>query len=408
MKQNLQLYIHIPFCLRKCYYCDFLSAPLDDLTRKAYLSALNQEIKQMSWIGEPFLVDTVFIGGGTPSLLHARDLEAILSSLKETFSFASPCEISIEANPGTLNKKKLKDLRAAGFNRLSLGLQSTDNTELALLGRIHTYEVFLENYHWAREASFTNINVDLMSALPGQSLKSWQSTLSKIAELNPEHISAYSLIIEENTPFFELYSQEDKLRSEGKSPKLLPDEETERSMFHLSGQLLKEFGYEHYEISNYAKPSQACRHNIGYWTGVPYLGLGLGASSYLHGIRFQNTTQMNNYLKQSADTSCIKTCLSSQNKNFMSRLANYRKQAIQELDKEERMEEFMILGLRLLKGVSEKEFEERFGQTLKEIYGDTIHQMTKLGLLEKHEHFLKLTDKGVDVSNRVLAEFLIY
>lgn len=393
----MELYIHIPFCIRKCAYCDFLSGPADAQTQERYLTALKKEICLTGQQYAPKAkVETIFIGGGTPSAVDARWIQVLMNQVRESFQVDDDAEITMEANPGTLTAQKLSVYRQAGINRLSMGLQSTDDAELARLGRIHTYEEFLENYRLAREAGFTNINIDLMSALPGQTLASYEEGLRKVLALSPEHISAYSLIIEEGTPFWDRYGEEPQAR---KVPGewILPDEEEDRRMYHRTKEILAEFGYDRYEISNYARPGYACRHNAGYWTGVPYLGLGLGASSYEGDRRYSNTREMEEYLAVLMDESC--------DPKQVKKL--YRD--VQILTVEEQMEEFMFLGLRLTDGVKADVFQNRFGRSLQQVYGQVLKDMETKGLLEQtgDQNGWRLTQMGLDVSNYVLAEFLL-
>lgn len=373
--RELELYIHIPFCVKKCAYCDFLSGAASEERKHAYYKALLQEIRACGDYGE-YLVTSVFFGGGTPSILPGEWIGTILSELKQHFPFQEEAEITIEANPGTLDREKLVSYRAAGVNRISLGCQSADDRELQLLGRIHTWEDVLESYRLVREAGFENVNLDLMSALPGQTVESWKDTLQKVIALGPEHISAYSLIIEEGTPF---YDMQDKL--------MLPKEEDERQMYADTARILLEHGYEQYEISNYAKAGKRCRHNIGYWIGREYLGLGLGASSYLQHTRFHNVEDMDTYLEYSAQPKRIRA-------------------DIHELSVQEEMEEYMILGLRMTEGVSRQGFRERFRKNMEEVYGDVLKTYTETGHLILTDHMVRFSEKGVSVSNRILAEFL--
>lgn len=377
MKKNMELYIHIPFCVKKCAYCDFLSFPADEGTKRRYVEKLMEEMRTMGAVCRDNTVSTVFVGGGTPSILKGEWMEELFSVLRENFSLEPDAEISMEANPGTVTKEKLFSYRRAGINRLSFGLQSAKERELSALGRIHSFEDFLESFRAARECGFENITVDLMSALPGQTADSWMETLKRTAELSPEHISAYSLIVEEGTPFYEAYGSE-------AGRKLLPDEETEREMYHRTKAFLRECGYERYEISNYAKPGFACLHNIGYWTGVPYLGLGLGAASYLNGKRFSGHTDMETYLASAAGTY----------------------ENVVELTKKDMEEEFFFLGLRLTKGVSLAEFKERFGEDAAAVYPGVMERFVKEGAAVLSDGRFFLTDYGMDVSNYVMAEFL--
>lgn len=379
MEQNkkIELYVHIPFCVKKCDYCDFLSAPAGRDTQEQYVQALLHEIQtEGGRRKEP--VASVFIGGGTPSILEADLLEKILKALYRCFYIEKEAEVTIEANPGTLTLEKLRICRENGVNRLSLGLQSPDDIELASLGRIHDYQQFLESYQMAREAGFNNVNVDLMFGIPGQTRDGWEKSLRIVAALNPEHISAYSLIIEEGTPF-------------AARNLALPDEDTEYQMYEDTARILGEYGFEQYEISNYAKGGKACIHNIGYWTGVSYLGLGLGAASLMDGCRFTNTTSLERYTT------------ASRKPDFPD---NIRKDLIK-LTRQEQMEEFMFLGLRLRSGISKAEFAQRFGIPIEEIYGDVIRRYKELALLQEENGRIFLSRHGIHVSNTVMADFLL-
>lgn len=394
-KEELSLYIHIPFCVRKCGYCDFLSAPADEKARDRYVQALLMEIERYQGTETADRkIKTLYIGGGTPSILSVDQLDCIMQKIKYTFNFCDDIEASMEMNPGTASKEKCRALYQMGINRLSIGLQSTNDMELKTLGRIHSYEDFLNTYTWCREAGFQNINVDLMAALPYQTVESYTTGLRKIIRLAPEHISAYSLILEEGTPFYQKYNS-------GCYP--LPDEEQERLMYRETEQILAQAGYERYEISNYAKKGYACRHNLVYWQGGDYLGLGLGSSSYMDGVRFHNTTDLNTYVNQGAYV-----------------------EDREELSVQAKMEEFMFLGLRVMAGVSGTEFEKRFGKTMEDVYGDVLRKHEEEGLLqiERKEdrkeaaaaepakgktniEKVMLTTNGVDVSNYVFADFLL-
>ena len=378
MKNNrripLELYVHIPFCVRKCQYCDFLSGPSDEETKDRYIEALLKEIRAAEHT-EDYEIVSVFIGGGTPSALKAEAIASIMRTLQEQFFFCEDAEVTIEANPGTVDLEKLTIYRNVGINRLSLGLQSTDAEELKLLGRIHSYEEFLKSYEWAREAGFSNINIDLMFAIPGQTGEAWRQHLYQVAELNPEHISAYSLIIEEGTSFAQRELD-------------LPDEDTEYQMYEDTAEILERYGYRQYEISNYAKQGYMCRHNAGYWQRREYLGFGLGASSLYGGMRFSNTHQMQEYLKESRNPDQIR-------------------QDVTVLSRNERIEEFMFLGLRMTEGISEKKFEENFDVRLMDVYGDILQKYEETGFMEHIETKWRLTRKGIHVSNHILADFLL-
>ena len=409
--KELELYLHIPFCERKCAYCDFLSAPADLPVRISYIKKLQEEIAYYGAQYEEYQVSSIFFGGGTPTILEGYQLAAILETVKEHFNIATDAEITVECNPGTLTAGKAEKLVQAGFNRLSMGLQSADDRELQLLGRIHNFAQFLESYDLARKAGFQNINVDLMSALPGQTLKSWQDTLQKVTALRPEHISAYSLIIEEGTPFYERFAEDERIREEGGHPRLLPEEDVERQMYELTETFLQTKGYERYEISNYAKPGYECRHNCGYWIRKDYLGLGLGASSLVEHQRFQNTSDLKTYLEQEYSPQCegqderIAETIQLQEETGLTQTGHHIH--IETLDKKSEMEEFMFLGLRLMAGISRQQFEDTFRVTLESVYGEVLRKLKGEQLIEEVAGYVRLTEHGIDVSNYVLAEFLL-
>lgn len=381
MKKELELYIHIPFCVRKCAYCDFLSNPANQKMREAYVDALVKEIRAYKEMASDYVVTTIFLGGGTPSVLDGAQMKRIFAALREIFEVCPGAEITMEANPGTVTREKLKAYQEAGINRISFGLQSVNNEELKMLGRIHTYEEFLESYWLARECGFENINIDLISAIPKQTLKSWEETLTKVIQLDPEHISAYSLIIEEGTPFAKIYG-------EGcAGEKELPSEEEEREIYQRTEVLLGEAGYHRYEISNYAKDGKECRHNLGYWERKEYLGIGLGASSLINNMRFHNIEDLTSYI---------------QNSESLEKIQCER----ETLSETEQMEEFIFLGFRKMQGISENEFAEIFGQSIQACYGANIERLKQEGLLLEENGFLKLTKQGIDISNYVFAELL--
>lgn len=381
MKKKLELYVHIPFCVRKCAYCDFLSWAATEEEVASYLECLEKEIYSYASLARNYEVDTIFIGGGTPSVLSGAQMKELFQVLRSVFVIAEDAEITVEANPGTVTEEKLVAYRKAGMNRISFGLQSADDRELRLLGRVHTYEEFLESYRLARACGFQNVNVDLISAIPGQTVEGFLETLKKVVSLHPEHISAYSLIIEEGTKFFELYGK----GKEGE--KELPTEEEEREIYHKTESSLKKYGYEHYEISNYAMEGKECRHNLGYWERKEYLGIGLGAASLLGHDRFKNEDSLSIYMertKTGESVWCEKETLSET----------------------EEMEEYLFLGLRKIKGVSIKAFENIFHKSLYRCYGNNISRLEKDGLLEESQGYLRLTKKGIDVSNYVFTELL--
>lgn len=425
-RKPLALYVHIPFCVKKCEYCDFLSAPASEKDRENYVNLLCREIEREAVCCPDYRGTTVFFGGGTPTVLRPEQLEKILCKLKECFFMdametageakeaAAEPEISLECNPGTVTEEDLKRLREAGFNRLSIGLQSAQNAELRRLGRIHTREEFLKTWEFARKAGFRNINVDLMSALPGQSIESYVNSLEQVTALRPEHISAYSLIIEEGTPFHELYGEADaKRRADGADRKhLLPTEEEERRMYELTREILEKQGYRRYEISNYALPGYECRHNLTYWKRGDYLGMGLGAASLMGNCRFVKTDKLQDYRKLLQRN--LKETESPEDQADRGNKVDWKDpsertlhQDLQELTRQEQMEEFMFLGLRLTAGISRREFLECFQIPIENVYGAVLKKLEEERLLICEGDRIYLSKRGVDVSNMVFAEFLL-
>lgn len=378
MKKDLGLYIHIPFCVKKCEYCDFLSWNAGEEERQQYVAALLSEIESYREFAKGYRVSTIFIGGGTPSVLLPKQMEDILQKIYEIFELERRPEITVEVNPGTVDEEKLQCYKENGVNRLSMGLQSVKDEKLRLLGRIHTYQEFVESYELARKAGFDNISIDLISSVPGQTLQEWKEELETAAAQNPEHISVYQLIIEEGTPFYEKYAEH---------PELLPDEETSREIYLWTGKFLKEAGYEQYEISNYAKPGKESRHNLKYWERGDYLGLGLGAASMVRNIRMSNTKDMRTYLER-----CDKP--------------KTMREDVQFLEEPRQMEEFMFLGLRKTRGVSKKEFKRIFGREMDMVYEKALHKCLENGMLLEHKDRIFLSEEGTLLSNMVLSEFL--
>ena len=387
MRKPVGVYLHFPFCVKKCSYCDFLSGPADRGTKRAYSDALCREIysfgreygmQELFSEGEKIPVDTIFLGGGTPSVMDPADLTQVMETVLKVFDVLPEAEISMEMNPGTFREELLAFVKKY-MGRVSLGLQSADDSELSRLGRIHTYSEFERCYAALRDAGISNINVDLMSAIPGQTLVSWEKSLTRILGMEPEHISCYSLIIEEGTPFFELL---EKGRLD------LPGEDEEREMYYLTERLMNAHGYHRYEISNYARPGYECRHNVRYWRRSPYIGFGIGAASLLDETRWSNTRDLQRYLSGSGSLSDIR-------------------EEIHHLSVREQMEEFMFLGLRMMEGVSCADFGEKFGCELDSVYGGVCEKLISEGLLVREGDRYKLTSRGIDVSNAVLAEFLL-
>ncbi len=382
------IYIHIPFCIKKCDYCDFLSFACDDVTREQYVKKLIEEIEYYGGIygrsGRDEIVTSVFFGGGTPSVLEPQQMASIMESLRRTFTLAKDVEITVECNPGTLTAEKVNTYKEQGINRISIGLQSANDDELKAVGRIHTYDKFLESYQLVRDAGFDNVNIDLMSALPGQTMESYRDTIEKIIALQPEHISSYSLIVEYGTPLYYRIRELD----ENLMPTGLPDEDTEREMYYMTGRMLEEAGYKRYEISNYAKDGYECRHNTAYWRRDNYVGIGLGASSCMDEVRFKNISDMDQYMKGSfPNLDDEETCVLSEN---------------------DRMSEYMYLGLRMMSGVTKSEFHRQFGRDFDQVFGQVTDKMENRELVRvENEDRIYLTPLGIDVSNTVLAQYLV-
>ena len=375
------IYIHIPFCISKCIYCDFCSAPADDETKEHYVDALCREIavagERAEAEGDKRKISTIFFGGGTTSILHSALLIKIMNAVRGAFTVADDAEITVECNPGTLSKSKLATYKDIGVNRLSIGLQSPNNRELKNLGRIHTYEQFEESYIEARLAGFDNINVDIMSAIPNQTVAGYEDNLRKIIALKTEHISAYSLIVEEGTPLYNMVE-----RTHGK---ILPSEDEDREMYAMTKVMLADAGYSRYEISNYAKSGRECRHNISYWERADYLGFGVAAASLLGKRRFTNTLDVASYIANPID--------------------NHSEEQLLTLNDE--MEEYMFLGLRMMKGVDTERFGELFGKSFDELYGEITARQIEQGLMVRDGKRVRLTDIGIDISNTVMAQYML-
>ena len=451
-KNELGIYIHIPFCVHKCIYCDFLSSPADVHTRKQYVRALINEIyltregkcankliknvlqgdnTSYEDMEEPavngltsdyalydtvcmadyektimqedisgcvddiksengHIVTSIFIGGGTPSAIDAEDISDILDAVRKNYNVSDKAEITIECNPGTMDKKKAVIYRKAGINRISFGLQSTDNNELRMLGRIHTYEQFMESYKIAREAGFDNINIDLMSALPGQTMESFKSVLEKALSLGAEHISVYSLIVEEGT----------RLSDNIDSFPPIPSDDEDRQMYYMTKEMLSSYGYEQYEISNYAQKGYECKHNLKYWERCDYLGFGIGAASLYGGRRYTNISDIGRYMDVLAEIT------NALDKSYVNELLQIRTD-MEELSKEDEMSEYMFLGLRKTKGIDITDFKEEFGTDIKDIFGEAIEDNIARGLLIHDGNCLYLSKRGIDISNTVMSDFIL-
>ncbi len=393
----MELYVHIPFCVRKCNYCDFLSMPADRTVRERYVQALKNELLFYANGIADRKLETIYFGGGTPSVLLPGQLEELLSTVYKLYDVNKDAEITIEINPATIDYDGLHKIKGAGFNRLSIGLQSANDEELKMLGRIHTYEQFLDTYHNARRAGFTNINIDCMSSLPGQRLDTYLESLHKIIDLQPEHISSYSLILEEGTPFYQCFHDHVEEYF---------DEDLDRQMYHETKRVLRENGYERYEISNYAKKGFESRHNSGYWRRIPYLGVGLGASSFLAGKRTKNIDEMESYLSFWLEK---KDNIDRYHSDRLEKKANTVPYCeVEEVIREDAMAEYFFLGLRMSEGVSIQAFEKEFGISVFERYGQELDlcQKEKLLTVDPHTDRIALTDFGMDVSNWVFEKFV--
>lgn len=386
--KEMELYIHVPFCIKKCAYCDFLSAPAGEEERQRYVETMIKEIQGYRKKYQEYCVTTIFVGGGTPSVLSGEQIKEVFNALRASFVIDTQAEITIEVNPGTVTEEKVEAWMQAGVNRISIGLQSVNDEELQMLGRMHTYKDFLNTYHLLRDKGFNNLNIDLISAIPGQTLESWKKTLSTVAELEPEHISAYSLIVEEGTPFYTIYGEGGADGNLESMVQPLPDEETERFIYEETEMILQKYGYDRYEISNYAKLGYACRHNEGYWRRVNYLGVGLGASSLIENQRFRNFSTYDAYMD------------AIQNQKLFHK-------EVESLSVTDEMEEFMFLGLRMMSGISREEFQKKFGKKIETVYEKQIQQLKKDGLIEFVENRIRLTKRGIDISNYVFEQFLL-
>lgn len=403
-KRQLGVYLHIPFCVQKCLYCDFLSAPASEECMEHYVNLILREIQASADIGQlqGYEAATVFMGGGTPSLLSARQLDRILCKLSDVLPLRADAEISMEMNPGTVTRKQLADIKRIGVNRISIGVQSFQDSELLALGRIHRAEEVDRLWEWTEQLRFQNRNLDLMSGIPGQTTESFRATLDRAVSLAPEHLSVYSLIIEEGTPFYERY------------PNGAVDEETDRQLYALTKAFLQVHGYARYEISNYAKDGYACRHNLTYWMRGDYLGFGLGAASLMKETRFRNAADMAGY---EADIAVREACAAGVMRRTGSGAEGGRQQGQscaafpyaewETLSMKDSMAETMFLGLRMTRGVSEQAFSGQFGSTIQEIYGNVLQKHLQNGLLAHENGFYFLTERGLDVSNYVMADFLL-
>lgn len=382
MKQKeLGIYVHIPFCVQKCFYCDFISFANKKEMIKDYIEALKKEIE---YVGADLVsaqnsaITTIYIGGGTPSFIDSKYIVDVIGAIKSNYQVSQDAEITIEINPGTVTKEKLEDYIKCGINRASIGLQSTDNKLLNEIGRIHTYEQFLNTYEMVRNVGFKNVNVDLMLALPNQTIEILEDSLKKVITINPEHISVYSLILEESTKLYDLVENEEI--------KLI-DEETERKMYWKVKNILEQNGYNHYEISNFAKNGFESKHNLNCWKQKEYLGMGTAAHSYINKTRYSNTETIEEYINNI-----------SEGKNT---------KIVHETQKEsDEQKEYMLLGLRKIQGVSISKFKEKFVQNPIYIFRKELNKLVEEELVEVDIDSIKLTNKGLDFANLVWEEFV--
>ncbi len=374
----LSLYIHIPFCKSKCRYCDFNSYQNMENYIPAYFNALKYEIERSSEKLKSRQIKTIFFGGGTPSLVGSGYIKEIMDCIRKPCEIDRGAEISIECNPGTVSKEKFADYKAAGVNRLSIGLQCWQGSLLKMLGRIHDSGEYVTSLQNARKAGFANINTDLIFGIPGQTMDDWKESLGKMLEFELPHLSCYSLSIEENTKFGEMYKNGELQKT---------DDGLDRRMYHYAVKMLKSSGYSHYEISNFAKPGHECAHNIVYWECREYLGFGAGAHSYFNGQRFNNVTGIGDYIGKLS--------------RHESSAENYS-----EITEKVQISEYMFMGLRMTKGIKAKEFREKFGLNIYDIYGSQITSLARKGLLINDKRVVKLSRKGMDLANLVFMEFI--
>lgn len=373
--KEISLYIHIPFCAQKCFYCDFPSFSGKENLRKAYIDALIKELEDKC---SSYIIKTIFIGGGTPSYLEVNEMEKLLAAINE-LNLKNDIEFTMECNPGTLNIDKLKVMKLGKVNRISFGLQSCDNGLLKKIGRIHTFEEFIDNYILARQLGFNNINIDLMYGLPNQSVENWKDALEIICKLKPEHISAYSLIVEEGTLFYSLY-EKDKL--------ILPTEDEEREMDYLTKKVLTENGYKQYEISNYSLKGKDCRHNKVYWKLEEYVAVGTSCSSYIDGYRLENIKDIQEYIDK---INLNKDVVMNKHKN----------------SREDEIEEFVFMGLRMNEGINVARFKEKFNISIESIYRSAIEKNIERKLIKIDNSRMLLTSKGMELSNEVMSDFIL-
>ena len=373
------IYVHVPFCAQKCNYCDFNSYKIEEKNQKKdYLISIKKEMELYKEEFKNKEFTSVFLGGGTPSILTPEELTILMENIYSNFNIKRDAEITMECNPGTLTLNKLKVMKKSGVNRLSIGLQAVQNHHLKYIGRIHTFEEFEKNYHDAKQMGFDNINIDLMYALPNQSREDWMESLEKVVKLNPTHISAYSLILEENTELFKMYERDEFN---------LLDENTDIEMYEYTIDYLKSHGYNQYEISNYAKDNFECKHNVLYWKCEEYVGIGASASGYFNGIRYNNICELDNYEKMILE-------------------GEKPIEWEEKLSIKDEIEESIFLGLRMNEGIQISDFKEKYNFDFEKEYKNEIEKLSKMELIEIDNNLMKLTQKGREISNSVFVEFI--
>ena len=386
--KEIGIYIHIPFCKQKCYYCDFVSFANKQDFIEQYINALKKEIENEEYLKE-YNIKTIYIGGGTPSFIDSKYIKDVLELINKKYAVDKNAEITTEVNPGTADKEKLQTYFNLGINRLSIGLQSTNNTLLKQIGRIHNYEEFLKTYKLARKGGFKNINVDLMLGLPNQTINNLEDSLNKIISLKPEHISVYSLILEEGTKLEEKINNKELY---------LPNDELERKMYWYVKQILENNGYVHYEISNFAKRGFESKHNLDCWNQKEYIGFGLAAHSYFNNTRYSNTENLKQYIHYN---------INNLNVVGVAPQGDPQIRIIHEIqNKESKMKEYCMLGLRKLEGVKISEFKNKFIDNPIYLYKNGLNKLLNEGLIEVEGDTIKLTNKGIDLANIVWEEFI--
>lgn len=383
---NLELYIHIPFCEKKCNYCDFVSFHANYDVVSKYINKLLSEIESKKYLANDYQICSIYIGGGTPSFIDSKHVNFIMESIQNNYNVANDAEISIEVNPNSVTEEKIKSYFNSGINRLSIGLQSTNEGELKTLGRVHTYNDFLNAYNLAVHSGFKNINVDLINGIPGQTPESYKKTLKLVLMLNIKHISIYNLIIEDGTPFKTMLANNEIQ---------LPLENDILLMDKITKELTEYYRLNRYEISNYAKSGFECRHNLGYWSDVPYIGFGLNSSSYINNTRFKNKTNFNDYMSLDYTGYMIST---NQNSYY---------DEVRIIDNKEHINEYVMLGFRKTAGINVNDFQKIFNQKFEDLFGTALKIYQGMGMINKVNDNYFMTENGLNISNSILSDLLL-